>query len=374
MSTKAYTGELKELDEGRGRAVFATLNVVDKDGDVTLPGAFGEQRAKLVGAHQWHLPNIGVATIREEGDLAIADFEFYLGMESAKEWYEALRRNYENGVPQEWSYGFDVLEEETGDYQGKRVRYLKRLKVHEVSPVMVGAGEGTMTLAVKDLKRAVAPHSTATSDAAWDGPANERRVRSGEDLAYYRRIYAWQDPDADPATKSAWRFIHHEIDADGNPGPANEKACESSIGIVNGGMGVDVSVQPWSRDREGIWRHCARHLRDAGKEPPELRSLGDGRMKLADAFESVEASMSEAREIVSRCRALATLRMKEGRVLSRANRERLAKLRELLSEVERDIAALLESAEPEREKDRVAKLYLAYLRSRAQARARQHGG
>ena len=374
MGTKAYTGELKELNEGRGRAVFATLNVIDKDGDVTLPGAFGEQRAKLVGAHQWHLPNIGVATIREEGDLAIADFEFYLGMESAKEWYEALRRNYENGVPQEWSYGFDVLEEETGDYQGKRVRYLKRLKVHEVSPVMVGAGEGTMTLAVKDLKRAVAPHSTATSDAAWDGPANERRVRSGEDLAYYRRIYAWQDPDADPATKSAWRFIHHEINADGDPGAANIRACTTAIGILNGGRGIDISVQPWARDREAIWRHLARHLRDADQEPPELRSLGDGRVKLADAFASIEASLSEAREIVERCRALATLRRKEGRVLSRANRERLSRLRELLSEVEHDIAALLESAEPQAEKDRVAKLYLAYLRSRAQARARQHGG
>lgn len=116
---------------------------------------------------------------------------------------------------------------------------------------------------------AVRTHDTPVSDAPWDGPANEARVRSGEDESYYRRIYAWQDPDADPSTKAAWRFIHHEVDADGNPGRANVIACRTGIAVLNGARGGTTIPRA---DYRGVWRHLAAHLEAAGIEPPELRS------------------------------------------------------------------------------------------------------
>ena len=121
------------------------------------------------------------------------------------------------------------------------------------------------------LRHAIASHGTATSEAAWDGPANESRLKIGESADYYRKAYAWVDPDKDATAKAAYRFIHHEVDSAGTIGAANVKACANGIGILNGGRGgTDIP----DGDREGVYRHLASHLKDAGKEPPELKSFG----------------------------------------------------------------------------------------------------
>lgn len=117
---------------------------------------------------------------------------------------------------------------------------------------------------------AIGVHHTDTSEGAWDGPANEARLRLGAREAYYRRAYAWQDPDGDPGTKAAYGFIHHEVDGDGNIGAANIRASQTGIGVLNGARGgADIP----DADRQGVWNHLAAHLRDADIEPPELRDL-----------------------------------------------------------------------------------------------------
>jgi len=131
---------------------FATLNVVDSDGDVTLPGAFGEQTVRMQphGHDTWALP-IGKGAIREEGDDAIA--ELLINLELGQDHYSALKFDMEHGDPQiEWSYTFDILEEESGEFEGQKVRFLKSLKVHSVDSVFLGAGVGTGTLLVKNKK------------------------------------------------------------------------------------------------------------------------------------------------------------------------------------------------------------------------------
>lgn len=145
---------LKEVtDAGQGLAVFATMNVVDSDGDVTLPGAFGDQTAKLLPTHDWgHVP-LGKTRIFESGDSAMAEFKLNLDIASARDWHSALKFDLADGAPlQEWSYGYDPVEFSFGDFNGQRVRFLKKLKVYEVSPVVLGAGEGTRTLTVKSAQ------------------------------------------------------------------------------------------------------------------------------------------------------------------------------------------------------------------------------
>lgn len=117
---------------------------------------------------------------------------------------------------------------------------------------------------------AIPRHKTDTSDGPWDGPENEARLRNDESESYYRRAYAWVDPDVDPETKAAYSFIHHEVDGDGDIGPANVKACQSTIGILNGGRGGGRDSKWWG-DRDGIYEHVAGHIRDAGLEPPDLK-------------------------------------------------------------------------------------------------------
>jgi len=151
--------DLKAAAGGKVRAVIATLNVVDKDGDVTLPGFFGKQDAMVVPVHDWNHVPIGKAVISEDGDKAVADIQLNLELQAAKDWLSALKFDLENGEPlQEWSYGFKVLEGgyAAGQHQGRNVRFLRPredgspgCKVWEVSPVLVGAGEGTGTVAAK---------------------------------------------------------------------------------------------------------------------------------------------------------------------------------------------------------------------------------
>lgn len=144
-------------------------------------------------------------------------------------------------------------------------------------------------------RAAVGVHHTATDGDAWDGPANEARVRSGESEDYYRRIYAWRDQDGDPKTKSAWRFIHHHVDGDGNPGAANLRACSTGIGVLNGARGGTTIPDA---DRRGVYNHLAAHLRDGDMEPPELRdaSLEIERRSFPGQVRAIER---EGRPIIS---------------------------------------------------------------------------
>lgn len=116
---------------------------------------------------------------------------------------------------------------------------------------------------------AVGVHHTATSDASWDGPANESQLPSPVPESRARAAYAWIDTSRSEdgaLPKDACRFIHHEVNADGTVGPANLQACSSGIGMLNGGRGG--TTIPAS-DRRGVYNHLAGHLRDAGREVPE---------------------------------------------------------------------------------------------------------
>lgn len=114
---------------------------------------------------------------------------------------------------------------------------------------------------------AIAVHHTATASDTWDGPAAKTRLKTNQDYNFYKRAFAWRDTEANPATKAAYKFIHHNVDAEGNPGAANIKGCQSGIGVLNGAMG---GTNIPSSDRQGVYDHLAAHLKDAKVEPAEL--------------------------------------------------------------------------------------------------------
>jgi HK97 family phage prohead protease len=128
---------------------------------------------------------------------------------------------------------------------------------------------------------AIASHSTATSDKAWDGPAAKANLDNDGGEAYFKKAFAWQDPDADPDTKGAYKFIHHEVSSDGSIGAANLTAGSMGIGVLNGGRGGTTIP---ADDRKGVYNHLARHLKDGGKEPPELASYDVYLERQADAM------------------------------------------------------------------------------------------
>lgn len=155
MLIKIHETNVKTLDEnGAGVAVIATLNIKDKDNDVTLAGAFGEQIVAVVPAHDWQEAPIGKAKIHEHENEALADFKLNLKTDLGRNWYESLKFDLDHPpAKQEYSYGFTILDSGQGEFGGEPVRFLKKLQVHEVSPVLLGAGVGTRTVALKDEKR-----------------------------------------------------------------------------------------------------------------------------------------------------------------------------------------------------------------------------
>jgi uncharacterized protein len=110
-------------------------------------------------------------------------------------------------------------------------------------------------------------HSTKVSESSWNGTRAESNLGDA-DAAKLRRAHAWADPEGDPDKKGTYKFIHHEVTSGGTVGPANVRASISGIGVLNGGRGgADIPES----DRKGIYNHLARHLRDGGHEPPELK-------------------------------------------------------------------------------------------------------
>lgn len=197
MQVKTFRGEVKSLDEGTVQFVVATLNDIDKDGDVTLPGFFGKQHTVMVPVHDWNHVPIGKGHVYEQGDEAIAEVKLNLDIPAARDWHSALKFDMANPPAlQEYSYGYTVLDggAEYGDFKGRRVRYLKArpdgtpgVDVHEVSPVLLGAGNGTRTLGVKnaptrfaDEGQAVVAAVRALSDRAADVMA--KRLEKGKGL------------------------------------------------------------------------------------------------------------------------------------------------------------------------------------------------
>ena len=121
---------------------------------------------------------------------------------------------------------------------------------------------------------AVPTHGGPTSDGAWDGPANEARLPSPMSEATGRNFYAWIDGSQvtdGQMPKTAGKFGHHEVSDSGDPGAANIKACQSGIGVLNGGRGG--TTIPDS-DRAGVHAHLAAHLKDAGLDAPPLTAAG----------------------------------------------------------------------------------------------------
>src|SRR5215207_2519951 len=151
MDTKHFKARLnfgQGDEEGRVLAAVSIFNMIDGDGDVVLPSFFTDGQPVKMAAwgHNWGHLAPGKGVIHVEPECAIFDGEFFLDTTHGLEHYRTVKRL---GDLQEWSFGFKVLEAEPGELEGKRVRFLTRGQIYEVSPVLIGANRETETLAIK---------------------------------------------------------------------------------------------------------------------------------------------------------------------------------------------------------------------------------
>lgn len=366
MDTKRlHRVEVKDADQGIVEAVFSTFGVVDADGDVTLAGAFDDGAEVPISAYghmSWSgaLP-VGKGVIKTSDTEARIVAQFFMDTEHGADTFKVVKGLGHLG---QWSYGYDPLEFTFGELDSKRVRFLKRLKVHETSPVLVGAGVGTRTLAAKSAEpdpgtlaavAAMAPdvlakllaaarpgpaapnvaskagigvHETDVVSQAWSAADVVAGIPDDATAQQLRSVFAWVDGSADPTAKSSYRFPHHH----GVGGAANVRACVAGIAALNGARGGSTIPDD---DRKAVYDHLAAHLRDADREPPELRHDATGDLKFSDEGAAVLAAVNTFTDRVSEVMAL---RARKGKGLAPASLDLLAwtedelqRLRDLLS-------------------------------------------
>lgn len=188
MHTKRLSGrvEVKDADKGTVDVVFATLGVKDHDGDVTPTGAFEDGAPVVISAYghkSWDgkLP-VGTGDIRELKNEAVMEGQFLLETKAGADTFVTVKALAKKGLG-EWSYGYDAVKYSFGEHEGERVRFLEQLKVHEVSPVLLGAGINTRTLAAKaagDVR--FAEHVKAVTDDLDDLIDRAVRAAKGKTL------------------------------------------------------------------------------------------------------------------------------------------------------------------------------------------------
>lgn len=194
--------EFKAEQEGAFRATFSRFNVIDRDDDVTLPDAFtrGQKVRIAQWGHNWNAPVIGAGVIDFDHEKAWVDGQFFLDTVAGMETYKAVKNL---GSLQEWSYGFDIKERSYGEFgePPQQVQFLRRLEVFEVSPVMIGAGIGTRTEAIKGERERLQEvearlHADAATIAHRYGELVTLEAKQGRALSQARIDRITADADA----------------------------------------------------------------------------------------------------------------------------------------------------------------------------------
>jgi hypothetical protein len=157
VQTKSF-GPLtvKSAETGEVEAVVATIGVVDRDGDVILPGAIAVPNRVMLSEYEHDIvlkraAPVGVGSITEEGGRVILRGRFFLETARGREAFATVKALGDDG---RWSFGFPNATARTATLtpelrvQGAR-RVLSWIDPMEASPVFRAAGHGTGTVATK---------------------------------------------------------------------------------------------------------------------------------------------------------------------------------------------------------------------------------
>lgn len=150
LETKDEKGNSQ--DKGIIEAYVSIFDNVDLGGDKIIKGAFAESlKTKLpkgVWMHKWEEPIAKTLEAREDDNGLYIKGKLVLGVQRAKEAYELLKE----GVVDEFSIGYRVLDDEW-DENGNRI--LKKLRIYEWSPVLVGMNPETELISVKSDNKGI---------------------------------------------------------------------------------------------------------------------------------------------------------------------------------------------------------------------------
>lgn len=205
MERKTVDGIVTGVDEEKGTvtAIFAVMGNIDQGGDRIWPGAFTKtfaergHKVRVLDHHNTFSVRDAIAKtvrLRELGydelpDKLVARYPDAVGgAEIMARFYpeedegsKAVYWRLKEELVSEWSFGYDALQVDfsTEQVAGKemQVRNLRQVRLWEVSPVLFGMNDATMTTGVK----AVSPKRDfpiGPRDRDWDASAAADRWRA----------------------------------------------------------------------------------------------------------------------------------------------------------------------------------------------------
>ena len=137
-------------DKGIVEAYVSIFDNIDLVGDIIERGAFAESLAKKlpkgVWMHDWDKPIAKTVEAREDSKGLYIKGQFNLDTQRGQEAYSDLKF----GIIDEFSIGFRVLDDE---WREDGIRVIKKARLYEWSPVLVGANPDTELINVKNNKK-----------------------------------------------------------------------------------------------------------------------------------------------------------------------------------------------------------------------------
>jgi hypothetical protein len=199
--------EIKDEEKGEIEAVVVTLNTVDRDHDIILPGAIPDG-AKVKLSDYGHSvafgsPPVGKGVLRTKGHKVVFLGHYFMTTERGAEAFRTIKEI--GSDDQEWSFGFTVNGAEMPEEEDRKKgawRILTKLDSFEVSPVIRGAGIGTRTVLVKAAGANPPPEPPPV-----EGPVAETSE------APVAKVVAEVEPDAVKETPEELQRKQEEVEA-----------------------------------------------------------------------------------------------------------------------------------------------------------------
>jgi len=154
LQYKAYPVEFKAGDKGIYEGYFSIFGNQDDGGDVMMAGAFAKTiaeraaRIKVFFGHDWSkLIGPPPEVLQEDSKGLYAKGRLTLGSFWGNEAWQLMK----DGALKEGSIGYETV---MSDWDQRGVRFLKEVKLYEISPVPLGMNPLTEVQAVKMFRSA----------------------------------------------------------------------------------------------------------------------------------------------------------------------------------------------------------------------------
>lgn len=210
LELKELPVQVKIVDEEQGiiEAYVSVFGNVDSYHEVVEKGAFADflkenfpRYPKGVWAHDWAVPIAKTIEAREDERGLFIKGKLIKGVQKADEAYLLLKE----GVITDFSFGFQVDEADVDPETG--IRYLKKIRIYEWSPVLVGANPEAMLVGVKADGQEAEPKPDDETTPPDETPADPE-----------------PKPENEPAPEPAPADPAPEAPAEGNGGDTGDQA------------------------------------------------------------------------------------------------------------------------------------------------------